>query len=243
MHPPSSKNTFLLEQGQQRAIPGGSDALHRRPTSRLPAQPSARPAPHRVNAANRRPSASSAPRRRRRGRGRGGPPANGRLLTPSAGAAARPGGPGRGRDRSDGGGRPELRPCAAAGGAARHHALPARRLREPRPPPPLPAPSPALWLPRRRRGPAPRCPRALPGAISTGCVPSSPEVGALLRACRGRGAGEPGRGRRGGGRFRVSGPGAAAVRRVVSWGGGGGLAFPSPPFFFFPFCPLFPPVC
>lgn len=159
----SAKNTFLLEQGQQRAIPGGSDALHRQPTSRFPAQPSAPPrrtarsAPDRVNADNRRPSASSAPRRRRRRRRRrGGPPANGRLLTPSPGAAAWPGGPGRGRDRSDGGGRPELRPCAAAGGAARHHALPARRLREP--PPPLPA---------SRAQP---CPMASPAAAGPGAA-------------------------------------------------------------------------
>lgn len=36
----------------------------------------------------------------------------------------------------------------------------------------------APWPPRRRRGPAPRYPRARRAATSTGCAPSSPEVGA-----------------------------------------------------------------
>lgn len=60
---------------------------------------------------------------------------------------------------------------------------------------------PSPWLPRRRLGPAPRWPRARRGTTSTGCAPSSPEVGAPGGPCpvsAGPAWGERGAGARGG---------------------------------------------
>lgn len=109
------------------------------------------------------------------GRGwEGAAPAFPRLAAEGRPGPARPGwrdpqAPRRGPARLSGAG-PSSAPAARRGLRAAPSA--ARRLREPA------RPGPAPWLPRRRRGPEPRCPRPRRAETSTGCAPSSPEVGA-----------------------------------------------------------------
>lgn len=157
----------------------------------------------------------------------------GRLATAAAGAPGPPRAEGRG-------------PCApAAGDAIGRRRGAARRARPwlaaagpqwrrgpPRAPPlrrggvpcaarsPPEGAQPSPWLPRRRLGPAPRWPRARRAATSTGCAPSSPEVGAPGGPCpvsAGPAWGERGAGARGGcggqaESIPMSIPGEAALR-------------------------------